>query len=428
MARTQWLDAGRRAEAAQRNINQLRKELYARYPQYKALTGAAPPDFAHLRALSQQNSNTIYLEYAITDDHAVSVFVLSKGRLITRKLVIAGKPLPEQIAAWLQTIHAMEICVNPMVDSSKKEDAKKIADKEPETAFALSRQLLIPLEAAGMLSRTSVATQQPTHLVIATDGLLSKLSWAALMLKNRERLNDHFAISITPSLGLLQWPVNTKRPDVSLLCIADPANSAGQVASTRFGSNLRPLPNARKEGENLRRIFPNALLYTGVQARKQTILANMPRAACLHFATHAFADARDGLHSALIVAPDAANATNCDSLEAREIADMSLSARMAVLSACETGLGQKGGGEGMLGLAWAFRAAGCPSVVASQWKADDAVTAELMTDFYKELKNGKAKDEALQKAMQKARKTNAHPYYWAAFQVIGDAFPMRFDP
>ena len=51
---------------------------------------------------------------------------------------------------------------------------------------------------------------------------------------------------------------------------------------------------------------------------------------------------------------------------------------MAVLAACETGAGQPSGGEGLLGLAWAFRAAGCPSIVASSWKVDERATALLM--------------------------------------------------
>jgi CHAT domain-containing protein len=62
-----------------------------------------------------------------------------------------------------------------------------------------------------------------------------------------------------------------------------------------------------------------------------------------------------------------------------------LKAELVTLSACETALGRPGGGDGLLGFAQAFLAAGSRAVCLSLWKVDDTATALLMTRFYQNL-------------------------------------------
>jgi CHAT domain-containing protein len=97
-----------------------------------------------------------------------------------------------------------------------------------------------------------------------------------------------------------------------------------------------------------------------------------------------------------------------------------------VLSACETGVGAKVPGEGLVGLTRAFQAAGAASVVATEWKVADRSTSTAMVVFHEQLQKGVPKDEALRAAARvlAGDKATSHPYFWAPFVLIGDFQPL----
>jgi len=128
-------------------------------------------------------------------------------------------------------------------------------------------------------------------------------------------------------------------------------------------------------------------------------------------------------------------------LTAEEVASLDLGGvDLAVLSACETGLGPVAGGEGVLGLQRAFQVSGARTVVATLWKVSDEPTRQLMERFYENLWDRKmGKLEALRQAQlamlregpkrgmaivkkegEPEKPRRVPPYYWAAFVLSGD--------
>jgi len=102
---------------------------------------------------------------------------------------------------------------------------------------------------------------------------------------------------------------------------------------------------------------------------------------------------------------------------------------LVVLSACSTGQGDVRTGEGVYGLQRSLTVAGARSTLLSLWKVEDAATAEFMVRYYKRLKAGEARSDALA-AVQKEFRNGAipewkHPYYWAAWQLVGDWRPIQ---
>lgn len=96
---------------------------------------------------------------------------------------------------------------------------------------------------------------------------------------------------------------------------------------------------------------------------------------------------------------------------------------LVVLSACETGLGDIKGNEGVYGLQRAFRIAGARNVLASLWEVGEEATKELFESFYLHLLNEELTvQEALHQAQNDLRKHEqfSSPYFWAGFVVVGE--------
>lgn len=167
----------------------------------------------------------------------------------------------------------------------------------------------------------------------------------------------------------------------------------------------------------------------GQAAQEQTFREQAMTYQVLHLAMHAFANDEAPLYSGLVFSQgnetteeDKQDPANDGILYAHELYNLSLTAEMAVLSACNTGIGKLAKGEGILSLARAFKYAGVPNTVMSLWQAEDHATSEIMSSFYILLRKGLPKHEALRQAkmtyLEQNKKT--HPFYWATFVLYGD--------
>jgi len=113
-------------------------------------------------------------------------------------------------------------------------------------------------------------------------------------------------------------------------------------------------------------------------------------------------------------------------LTAAEIALLDLrSTDLAVLSACETGLGEVRRGEGIYGLRRAFAIAGVSALVMSLWKIPDAQTRDLMIEFYRRSAAGDSFSRALRTAQLHVRHSSPHPRMWAGMHCIGQQSMAR---
>jgi CHAT domain-containing protein len=165
---------------------------------------------------------------------------------------------------------------------------------------------------------------------------------------------------------------------------------------------------ARLFGDRTTTLFDSTASEQALEDLRQT--GDLSKFRYLHFATHGETNDVKAFESALILAQDklpnnplprADEPFINGQLSANEVLEFwDLNAELVTLSACETALGRKGGGDGLLGFAQAFLKAGSRAVCLSLWKVDDTATALLMTRFYQNLLG---KRLGLDKPMPKAK-------------------------
>ncbi len=157
--------------------------------------------------------------------------------------------------------------------------------------------------------------------------------------------------------------------------------------------------------------------FIGKESKKENFFIHNQGYSVLHFAMHAKIDNNNPLNNSLVFSDG--------DLTSSEIYVSDIKANLAVLSACNTGFGKLEKGEGIMSMARAFNYAGVPSVVMSLWKVPDKETKTIMVAFYKHLKKGKTKSEALREAKKDYLKSVndnylKHPYFWSGFIISGN--------
>ncbi|MCX5814571.1 MAG: CHAT domain-containing protein, partial [Proteobacteria bacterium] len=152
---------------------------------------------------------------------------------------------------------------------------------------------------------------------------------------------------------------------------------------------------------------------------KQTPLADYRY---LHFATHGDLPGKlQGINEPFLLLGQVENQGNDNGfLTLSKALGLKLDADMVVLSACMTGRGKVMEGEGVVNFARAFQHAGARSVVVSLWEVASQETVEYMTTFYRYLKDGKSRSEALSLTRNAMKKKYPNPFYWAPFVLYGE--------
>jgi|GEM_PF-6409019 len=189
-----------------------------------------------------------------------------------------------------------------------------------------------------------------------------------------------------------------------------------------FRDNLYEIPFAKKEAQAINNIL-NSNLYIESDANKSNFLSQIRECNILHFAGHAVLDS---LNNAFLAFSSIEEKENQLSLS--ELDTFYLDIDMLTLSACNTASGKIQPGEGTFSLARSFHGIGAESIISTLWEISDQTSSEIMIAFYKNLKNGQAKDEALRNAkleyIKNADPDYQHPYYWAGIIAIGDMSPL----
>ena len=257
---------------------------------------------------------------------------------------------------------------------------------------------------------------QDDKLVIVPDGALCLIPWAAV--------TESIRIRIVPSLTsyqlILNVPEGHHKKTGALL--------VGNPCLNQLKKPEPDLPCAQEEVEMIASIL-NTRPLTGRQATKAEVMKRMSSVGLIHIAAHG--NKRTG---EIALSPNPGWTSKFPQkkdfiLKMSDVRAADLRARLVVLSCCHSGQGRISKGEGVVGIARAFLAAGARSVLVTLWAIDDEATMVFMKSFYQHLKEGKTASVAVQQSMKFLRESKEYSEmrYWAPFQLIGDDVRIEFE-
>lgn len=258
---------------------------------------------------------------------------------------------------------------------------------------------------------------------IVADGPMTVIPFEVMLPgDNRAPLGLTYSISYGPSASVLaaltEREVESPSPRLLALAYSPEAWTAApeRTSVQRGADRLGPIPGAEAEARFIVDLFRDrgARLLTGDDGSFAAWIGAAPEEyRWLHFAVHARTSDRSSRESYMLLADG--------KLSTSRIRALSLRAELVTLAGCETALGYRVRGEGVIGLVHAFLAAGARSTLVSLWQIEDRFTTVLMEEFYRALHAGQRPPEALLQARRSLFESSqhSHPAFWASFVLVG---------
>src|SRR5712692_5174614 len=347
-----------------------------------------PLDVAQLR--QQLLPDQLLLAYFLNKGKLV-IFAVTTEYIATREIADGAR----QLKRLLPLLHAhLQLSGWPDPQQPPQQASRHMLNKLYQLLIAPVAALLPPPSGS---------------LTIIPYGPLHQLPFHALYDGSRFLVED-FQINYLPASSLLQVPtVNT--------------NVEASQPPLVFGySGHGHLQRALEEAKILA-VMLGGRCYLEEEATIDRLIEQAPGSPIIHIATHGHSRLDAPNFSSILLADGRFTAMDAFSLNLK-------GCELVTLSGCETGLALSGGGDEQLGLGRAFLAAGAATLVMSLWPVEDTATNELMQLFYQNLLRGDSKVQALRAAqctlIHRTEAISSHPYFWAAFRLVGDVGPLKY--
>jgi CHAT domain-containing protein len=357
---------------------------------------------------------------SISDTGELFRFVITRDSASISRQIIDNSYLKN-----IQAVH--DFLINPNYLYTKKQDFIRYSLSAHELYKTLLEQ-----DSRKLTGKSITIIPHDKLSYIPFDALISEVPDTATMnFRNLKYMVRDYPINYSYSATLLfNYSKNLKKSSQSMIIFSPKydANEPRTSSESSIPYFFSPLPGARQEVKGISK-YIHADSYLELQAQENVFKGKAPEYDILHLAMHTLINDSLPMFSKLVFSKPDQKSSDDGYLNTFEIYNMKLNARLAVLSACETGTGMLQKGEGVMSMARAFIYAGCPSIVMTLWQVDDKSGAKIMEDFYYYLSKGKRKDVALRMAklkhLENSDPLTAHPHFWLGYVSIGNTDPLK---
>ena len=362
-----------RLSAVQASYADVLGKLKLSNPAYASFLSVSPITLAE--AQKRIAPDTTIVSYFILPDQTIA-FVLTKDKFCLTRLKVTEAQLVHDITLFrdFSSVNGVSPSLRLLYDS-----------------------LIAPLQ----------SELKTRNLMIVPYGVLHELPFAALTPDEVNFLGEEHTISYLPSISALTYL--HPKPKVG--------NPRVLILANGQEEGLPQLSYAAQEAHGVAALF-EAKTLSGKEATAASLQQVASDFDILHLVAHFDIDVRHPMASRILLDGGPANESRLDLAGLYKLALPKTD--LVVLSGCQSESGMRTRGDDIVNFSRAFMYAGSPSVMASLWGVDDDATQLLMVTFYKHLKEGQSKAEALSSAQSEVREQYSNPFYWAGFILNGD--------